>query len=431
MSSGCSGGGEMNVLLLGSGGREHALALALSKSSLLSRLFAAPGNPGIARLATLVPLSGEDHAAVVAFCKDQEIDLVVIGPEAPLVSGLVDSLAAQGIKAFGPSASAAQLEGSKAFAKEICAKFSIPTAASARFSDASSAKDYLRAKGAPIVVKADGLAAGKGVIVAETLAEAEAAIDAMFSGQFGEAGKTVLLEEKLIGEEVSFFALSDGRHAVALGSAQDHKRLGEGDTGPNTGGMGAFSPVPCMDRTMSARVMDEIVRPLVAGMEKIGTPFAGLLFVGLMMTADGPKVIEFNVRFGDPETQAILPRLTQDLLPLLKACADGTLSETAIGLSQDCAVTIVLAAKGYPDTPKKGGEIRGLQRIEAMPDVIVTHAGTKRDGEKLIANSGRVLNVTGLDATLDEARARAYAAIAMIDWPDAYWRRDIGKKAGK
>ncbi|HEY1736942.1 MAG TPA: phosphoribosylamine--glycine ligase, partial [Methylovirgula sp.] len=309
----------MNVLLLGSGGREHALALALRKSPSLDRLFAVPGNPGIEAIATPVPFNVEDHAAVAAFCKEQAIDLVVIGPEAPLVAGLVDFLQARGIEAFGPTQAAAKLEGSKAFAKEICAKFSIPTAASAAFTDAASAKAHLKTKGAPIVVKADGLAAGKGVIVAETIAEADAAIDAMFSGQFGDAGKTVLLEEKLIGEEVSFFALSDGTHAVALGSAQDHKRLGEGDTGPNTGGMGAYSPVPLMDKAMTERVMGEIVRPLIEGMARLGTPFAGLLFVGLMMTAQGPKVIEFNVRFGDPETQAILPRLAQDLLPLLKA----------------------------------------------------------------------------------------------------------------
>jgi phosphoribosylamine---glycine ligase len=419
----------MNALLIGSGGREHALANALRQSPALDQLFAAPGNPGIEAIAKITSLNVDDHMAVVAFCKAHAIDLVVIGPEAPLVAGLVDSLAAQGIKAFGPSAAAARLEGSKAFAKDICEKFAIPTAASARFTDAASAKNYLRAKGAPIVVKADGLAAGKGVIVADTLAEAEASIDAMFAGEFGEAGKTVLIEEKLIGDEVSFFALCDGRSAVALGSAQDHKRLGEGDTGPNTGGMGAVSPVACMTEAMNALVMDEIVHPLVSGMARLGTPFKGLLFVGLMLTAGGPKVIEFNVRFGDPETQAILPRLGQDLLPLLKASADGTLADAPIKFSEDSAVTVVIAAKGYPDHPKKGGAIRGLEKLAAMADVILTHAGTKRQGEEIIANGGRVLNVTGLGSSVEEARERAYAGIEKIDWADATWRRDIGLKA--
>ncbi len=421
----------MNVLLLGSGGREHALAQALRKSPLLDRFFVAPGNPGIEKLAKSVVLVSEDHEAIVAFCRRQAIDLVVIGPEAPLVDGLADTLAAEEIKAFGPSEDAALLEGSKAFAKKICEIFSIPTAAYARFADADSAKAHLREKGAPIVVKADGLAAGKGVIVAETMAEAEAAIDAMFAGQFGAAGDTILLEEKLVGEEVSFFALCDGKHAVALGSAQDHKRLGEGDTGPNTGGMGAYSPVPFMDAAMNERVMAEIVRPLIAGMAELERPYVGVLFVGLMITAQGPKVIEFNVRFGDPEAQAILPRLEQDLLPLLKACADENLPPTPLYLSAQSAVTVVLAAKGYPENPEKGSEIRGLEKLEAMEGVIVTHAGTKRDGQRLLADGGRVLNITGLGATLAEARARAYAAIDALDWPEGYCRRDIGAKAVK
>ncbi|MGO9134665.1 MAG: phosphoribosylamine--glycine ligase [Methylovirgula sp.] len=418
----------MNVLLLGSGGREHALALTLRKSPALNRFFVAPGNPGIEKLAKSVMLVSEDHEQIVAFCKRQTIDLVIIGPEAPLVDGLTDSLAAEEIKAFGPSEDAALLEGSKAFAKKICEIFSIPTAAYARFADAGSAKAHLKEKGVPIVVKADGLASGKGVVVAETMAEAEAAIDAMFGGQFGDAGKTVLLEEKLVGEEVSFFALCDGKHALALGSAQDHKRLGEGDTGPNTGGMGAYSPVPFMDAAMTERVMAEIVRPLIAGMAELERPFVGLLFVGLMITAQGPKVIEFNVRFGDPETQAILPRLEQDLLPLLKACADEDLPVAPIYLSDQAAVTVVMAAKGYPENPVRGGEIRGLEKAEAMEGVIVTHAGTKREGQKIIADGGRVLNITGVGASLEEARQRAYAAIDVIDWPDGYCRKDIGAK---
>ena len=419
----------MNVLLLGSGGREHALAQALRKSPTLNRIFVAPGNPGIEKLAKSVILVSEDHEAIAAFCKRQAIDLVVIGPETPLVEGLADSLAAEEIKAFGPSEDAALLEGSKSFAKKICEIFAIPTAAYARFADADQAKAHVREKGAPIVVKADGLAAGKGVVVAETIAEAETAIDAMFAGAFGEAGNTILLEEKLIGEEVSFFALCDGKHAVALGSAQDHKRLGEGDTGPNTGGMGAYSPVPFMDTAMNERVMTEIVRPLVAGMAELERPFVGVLFVGLMLTAEGPKVIEFNVRFGDPEAQALLPRLEQDLLPLLKACADENLPEAPLTLSDRSTVTVVLAAKGYPENPEKGSEIRGLDKVEEMEGVIVTYAGTKREGQKLLADGGRVLNITGIGATLEEARARAYAAIDAIDWPEGYCRRDIGAKA--
>jgi len=416
----------MNVLLLGSGGREHALAQTLRKSPALDRLIVAPGNPGIETLAETVTLAADDHAAVIAFCKAQAIDLVVIGPEAPLVSGLVDRLARAGIKAFGPSEDAAMLEGSKGFAKKICEIFSIPTAAYARFTEAKAAKAYLNDKGAPIVVKADGLASGKGVVVAETVAEAEAAIDSMFGGQFGDAGRTVLLEEKLVGEEVSFFALCDGNQALALGCAQDYKRIGDGGTGPNTGGMGAISPVSFMDAAMNERVMAEIVRPLVAGMRELERPFIGVLFVGLMMTAQGPKVIEFNVRFGDPETQAVLPRLDQDLLLLLKACADQALPVAPLYLSDRHSVTVVLAAKGYPEDPKKGGEIRGLDELEGLEGVILTHAGTRRDGAKILADGGRVLNVTGLGATHAEARERAYAAIKLIDWPDAYCRSDIG-----
>ncbi len=421
----------MNVLLLGAGGREHALAQALRKSPTLHRFFVAPGNPGIEKLAKSVALVSEDHEAIIAFCRRQTIDLVIIGPEAPLVEGLADSLAAEEIKAFGPSEDAALLEGSKGFAKKICEIFSIPTAAYARFTDVEAAKAHLHEKGVPIVVKADGLAAGKGVVVAETMPEAEAAIDAMFAGQFGDAGNVVLLEEKLMGEEVSFFALCDGKRAVEFGSAQDYKRLGEGDTGPNTGGMGAYSPVPFMDAAMNERVMSEIVRPLVAGMAELDRPFVGVLFVGLMITAQGPKVIEFNVRFGDPETQAILPRLEQDLLPLLKACAEESLPEAPLFLSDQSAVTIVLAAKGYPENPQKGSEIRGLEKIEAMEGVIVTQAGTKRDGQKLLADGGRVLNITGIGASLEEARAKAYAAIDAIDWPEGYCRRDIGAKPAK
>ncbi len=419
----------MNILLIGSGGREHAIAIALAKSPLLERLFAAPGNPGMKGLARSVCLDVADHQAVAAFCKGNRVDLVVVGPEAPLVAGLVDDLTAVGIKAFGPSKAAARLEGSKSFTKEFCARHAIPTAAYACFTDAASATAYVRAKGAPIVIKADGLAAGKGVTVALSLAEAEAAIETLFSSGLGESG--VVIEEFLEGEEVSFFALCDGTHAVSFASAQDHKRVGEGESGPNTGGMGAYSPAPIMDAQMSERVMREIIAPTLHGMAAAGAPFKGVLFAGLMICAEGPKLIEYNVRFGDPETQAILPRLEEDLLPLMLACADGCLLERPARLSPLTALTVVLAAKGYPGAPLRGSEILGLEEAEAMPFVAITHAGTKRDGQRLIADGGRVLNVTAAGADVAEARDRAYAAIAMIDWPGGFYRRDIGWRALK
>ncbi len=419
----------MNVLLIGAGGREHALAYALRKSPKLNRFFVAPGNPGIERLAKSVILASGDHEAVIAFCRRQAIDFVVIGPEGPLVRGLVDALEEEGIAAFGPSEDAALLEGSKAFAKEVCKCFAVPTAAYAKFTDAESARAYVREKGAPIVVKADGLASGKGVTVAESVAEAEAAIESMFGGQFGEAGETVVIEEKLIGEEVSFFVLCDGTRALPLGSAQDYKRLGEGDTGPNTGGMGAISPSPLMDEAMTARVMTEIIEPVVAGMAELNRPFVGVLYAGLMLTADGPKVLEFNVRFGDPETQALLPQLQTDLLPLFKACSDENMPMDPVKLSGKNAVTVVMAAPGYPLDPQLGSEIKGLDAVEDMPGVIVTQAGTKKDGKRLLVDGGRVLSVTGLGADLAEAREKAYAAVAAIDWPEAVYRKDIG--AGK
>ncbi|MEI9914837.1 MAG: phosphoribosylamine--glycine ligase [Methylovirgula sp.] len=419
----------MNVLLLGSGGREHALALQISKSPLLGRLFAAPGNPGIAGGATCVALDPTDTTAVIDFCRVMDVGFVVVGPEAPLVAGLVDELAEAGIKAFGPRRAAAQLEGSKGFTKDLCTAFAIPTAAAAQFSDADTAKEFIRSRGAPIVVKADGLASGKGVVVAESIAEAEAAVDQMLGGLFGTAGQTLVIEEFLDGEEISFFALCDGKNARAFASAQDHKRVGEGDTGPNTGGMGAYSPAPVMDDTLSTRVMDEIINPALRGMAQMGTPFVGVLFAGLMLTNDGPKLIEFNVRFGDPETQAILPRLQGDLLALMLACAEGRLIRQSFSLSAQHALTVVLAANGYPGTPKKGTEIRGLDKAAALPGVVITQAGTKREGAHLLADGGRVLNVTGLGATLAEAQARAYAAVDAIDWPGGFCRRDIGWRA--
>jgi phosphoribosylamine--glycine ligase len=419
----------MNVLLLGSGGREHALAIALAKSPLLKTLFVAPGNPGMESIARTAKLNIADHPAVAAFCKANGVGLVVVGPEAPLVAGIADDLSAAGVRVFGPSKAAARLEGSKAFAKDFCRRHGIPSAAYACFTDAAPAKAYVQEKGAPIVIKADGLAAGKGVTVASSVEEAHAAIERAFSGELGDAGKTIVIEEFLEGEEVSFFALCDGSRALELGSAQDHKRVGEGERGPNTGGMGAYSPAPIMDGPMRARVMREIIAPAVKGMAAGGAPFMGVLFAGLMMTPDGPKLIEFNVRFGDPEAQAILPRLEEDLLSLLLACAENELPERELKLSTKTALTVVLAAKGYPGTPAKGSIINGVDRAAAMPFITITHAGTRRRGPELIADGGRVLNVTALGADVAEARARAYAAVSMISWPGGFYRSDIGWRA--
>ncbi len=418
-----------NVLLLGSGGREHALAIALAKSPLLKTLFCAPGNPGMAEIASTAAVDISNHFAAAEFCKANHVDLVVVGPEAPLVAGIADDLEAQGILVFGPRKAAARLEGSKAFAKEFCRRHGIPSAAYVCFKSAVPAKAYVREKGAPIVVKADGLAAGKGVIVAATIDEAEAAIDKMFAGEFGQAGQSIVVEEFLQGEEVSFFALCDGTRALEFASAQDHKRAGEGESGPNTGGMGAYSPAPVMTPRLRESVMQEIVAPVLKGMAAMGAPYKGVLFAGLMLTQDGPKLIEFNVRFGDPETQAILPRLDEDLLALLLACAKGELPEREIKFSQRTALTVVLAAKGYPGPPLRGSEILGLEEAVAIPFVSVTHAGTKRQGAKLIADGGRVLNVTGLGADVADARARAYAAADKIKWPGGFFRRDIGWRA--
>ena len=419
----------MNVLLIGSGGREHALALSLSRSPLLTQLFIAPGNPGTQALGRNVALDVADHRAVVDFCKLMQIGFVVVGPEAPLVAGLVDDLEAAGVLAFGPSKAAAQLEGSKGFTKDLCAEFSIPTADYQRFSAADPAKAYVRQRGAPIVVKADGLAAGKGVIVAMSVEEAEAAIDMIFGGAFGAAGAEVVVEDFLEGEEASFFALCDGTRALAFASAQDHKRVGDGDTGPNTGGMGAYSPAPIMTEAMSARVMAEIIEPTMAGMRQRGTPFKGVLFAGLMIGPKGPKLIEFNARFGDPETQVMLARLNEDLLPLLLASAKGALPAGPVKLSAQAALTVVYAANGYPDAPEKGSEIKGLERAAAMEGVTVFHAGTKLEGTRLLANGGRVLNVTARGDSVAQAQARAYGAVDAIDWPGGFCRRDIGWRA--
>ena len=418
----------MNVLLIGSGGREHALAWKIAASPLLTKLYAAPGNPGIAAEAECVPLSLEDHDAIAAFCRDKAIDLVVVGPEAPLVAGLGDRLRADDIRVFGGSAAAARLEGSKGFTKDLCARFSIPTAAYGRFADAEAAKAYVRAQGAPIVVKADGLAAGKGVTVAMTLDEALEAVNACFDGYFGSAGAEVVVEEFLEGEEASFFCLCDGKTALPFGTAQDHKRVGDGDTGPTTGGMGAYSPAPVMTPAMIERTMKEIVEPTMRGMEELGAPFSGVLFAGLMISDEGPKLIEYNVRFGDPECQVLMMRLKDDILVLMKAAADGQLAHMSVRWRDEAALTVVMAAEGYPATPRKGTPIRGLEAATATGAEIF-HAGTaSRDGE-LVANGGRVLNVTATGKTVAEAQARAYAAVDRIDWPGGFCRRDIGWRA--
>jgi phosphoribosylamine--glycine ligase len=419
----------MNILLIGSGGREHALAWALSASPLCDRLFIAPGNPGTAQCGTNVPVDPADHSGVVAFCRSEAIDLVVVGPETPLVAGIVDDLAAAGIKAFGPSKEAAQLEGSKAYTKELCREAGIPTAAFARFSDPAAAKAYIARQGAPIVVKADGLAAGKGVVVAATVAEAQAAVEMMLGGGLGTAGAEVVVEECLVGEEASFFALCDGTHALPMASAQDHKRVFDGDEGPNTGGMGAYSPAPCVTPDIVSRTMREIIEPTLAAMQARGAPFTGILYAGLMLTADGPKLIEYNCRFGDPETQVLMPRLKTDLVAALLAACDGVLDRFDLRWWDEAALTVVLAAKGYPGAVEKGSEIRGVEEAETLPGIVVFHAGTRLDGERLTANGGRVLAVTATGKTIAEAQANAYAAVDRIDWPEGFCRRDIGRRA--
>ncbi|MGX5846428.1 phosphoribosylamine--glycine ligase [Mesorhizobium sp. PL10] len=418
----------MRVLLIGSGGREHALAWKIAASPLLTRLYAAPGNPGVAREAELVKLDIADHAAVAAFCKDNAIDLVVVGPEGPLVAGIADDLRDQGIRVFGPSKRAARLEGSKGFTKDLCAKYDIPTAAYGRFTDLTAAKAYVEKVGAPIVIKADGLAAGKGVTIAMTPDEARAALDACFDGAFGEAGAEVVVEEFMTGEEASFFCLCDGTTALPFGTAQDHKRVGDGDTGPNTGGMGAYSPAPVMTPEMIERTMREIVEPTMRGMAELGAPFAGILFAGLMITDKGPKLIEYNTRFGDPECQVLMMRLKDDLLVLLNAAVDGQLAHSSVRWRDEAALTVVMAARGYPGTPEKGSVIRGLDEA-AGEGVEIFHAGTAINGGALVANGGRVLNVTASGKTVGEAQGRAYAALDRIDWPQGFCRRDIGWQA--
>jgi phosphoribosylamine--glycine ligase len=419
----------MNILILGSGGREHALAWKLAASPLADRLYCAPGNAGIANEAECIALEHGDHQAIITFCKARAIDFVVVGPEIPLVDGIVDDLEAAGIKTFGPSRAAARLEGSKGFAKDLCRANNIPTAAYERFTAAAPAKEYLQRTGAPVVVKADGLAAGKGVVVATTLAEAEAAVDVMFGGALGEAVAAIVIEEFLAGEEVSFFALSDGDNVVPFATARDHKRAFDGDQGPNTGGMGAYSPAPVMTSELERHALDEIVLPTIRAMKAMGAPYKGVLYAGLMITNAGLKLIEYNVRFGDPECQVLMLRLMSDLLPALIAARDGVLKNFALRWYPEVALTVVMAAKGYPGSYAKGSEIAGLTDAEKVEGVEIFHAGTRREGGRVLANGGRVLNICGLGKTVAQAHARAYTAVDKIVWPEGFCRRDIGFRA--
>lgn len=419
----------MNILLLGAGGREHALAWAIKQNPKCDRLIVAPGNAGIAAVAECADLDIVDPGAVVQFATDMAVDFVVIGPEAPLAAGVADELDAAGILVFGPSQAAAQLEASKRFTKEVCDAASAPTAAWARFDAAEPAKAYLREHGAPIVVKADGLAAGKGVIVAETLDQALDAVDDMFGGEFGAAGAEVVIEEFMTGEEASFFVLCDGETVLPIGTAQDHKRVGEGDTGPNTGGMGAYSPAPIMDDAVTQAALDQIIRPTMAEMARRGTPYKGVLYAGLMIENGQPRLVEYNARFGDPECQVLMLRLGGQILDLLLAVAEGRLAEARVNWADDHALTVVLAAQGYPGAYRKGTEIRGLDALPETSSEMTFHAGTAMREGALVATGGRVLNCTARGATLSEARDRAYALVDAIEWPEGFCRRDIGWRA--
>jgi len=416
----------MNILILGGGGREHSLAWAALQNPKCDVLIVAPGNAGIAEIATCADLDINDGAAVVAFAEEHAIDFVIVGPEAPLAAGVSDELRLAGFLVFGPSQAAAELEASKSFTKEVCDAANAPTAAWARFNDSESAKAYIRAQGAPIVVKADGLAAGKGVVVAMSKVEALDAIDNMFGGAFGAAGAEVVIEEFMDGEEASFFVLCDGIDALPIGTAQDHKRVGEGDTGPNTGGMGAYSPAPVLSDTVAARAMEEIIRPTLAEMVRRGTPYQGVLYAGLMIKDGAPRLVEYNVRFGDPECQILMMRLGAQAFDLIHACAEGRLADAQVTWADDHAITVVLAAKGYPGNYEKGSEIKGLSGLDEDSFRMVFHAGTTRDGDSVLATGGRVLNVTARAATLEAARAAAYADVDAIDWPGGFCRRDIG-----
>ena len=419
----------MKILVVGSGGREHALCWAIASSPLCSALYCAPGNAGIASEATCVPVEVQDSEALVAFARKTQIDFVVVGPEAPLASGLVDDLEAAGVAAFGPSAEAAKLEASKGYARDLCQRYGIPGPEYGHFVTEEEAIDYVRGRGAPIVVKADGLAAGKGVTVAVTLEEAEAAIHEIMNGQFGEAGTSVVVEDCLVGEEASYFALVNGTSVLPLAGAQDHKRVGEGDVGLNTGGMGAYSPTPAVDDKVGAYILHNIVRPIAAAMVEEGHPYKGLLYAGVMLTNDGPKVLEFNVRFGDPECQVILPRLMSDLVAALMATRDGELDHFDLRWLPKTALNVVMAARGYPGPYENNTEIRGLDKLVSLDDIHVFHSGTRKESGKILSTGGRVLGITALGDNVAEAQKKAYDAIELIDWPSGFCRRDIGWRA--
>ncbi|MCF6320533.1 MAG: phosphoribosylamine--glycine ligase [Rhizobiaceae bacterium] len=416
----------MNVLLIGSGGREHALAWKLISSPLLGEFHCAPGNAGICEIAQCADIDISAHGKIIAFCRSNDIGLVVVGPEAPLVAGLVDDLNEAGFKAFGPTAEAAQLEGSKAFTHEICDMYAIPTAHYASFNNATKAKTYLRECEMPVVVKADGLAAGKGVVIAKTIEQAIDAVDACFEGEFGDAGQRVVIEEFLEGEEISLFAICDGQVASLIGTAQDHKRVFDGDSGPNTGGMGAYCPASIIDQPIIDKAMSEIIVPTLAGMHARGTPFKGILYAGLMLTPEGPKLIEYNVRFGDPECQVLMMRLKSDLLELMLTTVDGSLLEHEIEWHDLSAISVVMATKGYPDKYENGSAIRGKLNYDDEAPVKIFHAGTAKHNEKIVAVGGRVLNVTATGCSLLDAQQLAYDGIKAIDWPEGFWRSDIG-----
>ena len=418
----------MNVLLIGSGGREHALAWKIAQSPLLDKLYCAPGNAGIANVANCVDLDVGDHAVIIQFCQKQNVKLVVVGPEVPLVNGLVDDLEKAGIAAFGPSTKAAALEGSKTFTKELCDRKNIPTAQYQHFNNAPKAKAYVRNHSMPVVIKADGLAAGKGVIIAQTVLEASNAIDDCFEGEYGDAGAEIIIEDFLKGEEASMFYLCDGETALLLGTAQDHKRVGEGDTGPNTGGMGAYSPAAVVDDKVERQVMDEIILPTLEGMREMGAPFKGVLYAGLMIDDDGPKLIEYNVRFGDPECQVLMMRLENDLLPLLMATIDTSLAAQQVVLNPEPALTVVMASIGYPGSYAKGTVILSADGLNG-DNCQIFHAGTALQDGNLVAIGGRVLNITSRGKNVGEAQARAYQLVDRIDWPQGFCRRDIGWRA--
>ena len=425
----------VRILVVGSGGREHALCWSIAASPLADEVLCAPGNAGIANDARCIPVNADDIEGIVQLAKDEEVDFVVVGPETALVSGLVDQLDDAGIKAFGPSAAAAQLEGSKSFMKNLCTSYDIPTAAYGSFTDAVAARAYITSQGAPIVIKADGLTAGKGVTVAKSVDEAYAAVDeAVINGQFGGAGRTIVIEEFLVGEEVSFFVFCDGKTVLPLASAQDHKTVFDGDKGPNTGGMGAYSPAPIMTEVLAEDIMVRIIRPTVAAMAETGTPYKGVLYAGIIVTEDGPKLLEYNVRFGDPECQVLCMRLMSDLLPALIATHDGVLDTIHLRWRKDAALTVIMATKGYPKAYETGSSIGGIEEATAIGagDVVIFHAGTSlSESGQLIANGGRVLNVTALTGTIERAQALAYKAIDLIDWPEGFCRRDIGWRAIK